>query len=125
METINNILKYRISSGKKQQYIASILKMTQQNYSKIERGERKATTQQKRILAQEFGIPVELLEEENLVMISSGQKGGNAATIQSITETPESAFEGYKQYIKSLEERVKYLEEQNAQLLKALVEYKQ
>jgi transcriptional regulator with XRE-family HTH domain len=119
MNDLTNLSKIRKVRGKKQHDFASTLNMTQQNYSKIERGEREITPQQKQILAQEYGIPMEVLEDENLVLISRDQSGG-AANFSTLNEIPEAAFEGFRVAIQALEAQVRDLKEQNAQLLMLL-----
>jgi transcriptional regulator with XRE-family HTH domain len=120
MNNLENLSKLRKIHGKKQLELASKLSMSQQNYSRLERGERKMNQQQRQLLAEEFGIPLEILEDENLVMISSGQQGGAAANIQRVHPMPEEVLDGYKMTIKALEDQVLYLKEQNAQLLALL-----
>jgi transcriptional regulator with XRE-family HTH domain len=120
MNDLTNLSKIRKVRGKKQLDFASTLNMTQQNYSKIERGEREITPQQKQILAQEYGIPMEVLEDENLVLISKDQSGGAANYFSTLNEIPEAAFEGFRVAIQALEAQVRDLKEQNAQLLMLL-----
>ncbi|MFN0214813.1 MAG: helix-turn-helix domain-containing protein [Saprospiraceae bacterium] len=102
----------RALKGVKQHVIAQEMNLSQNGYSRLERGKTKMTEEKKKKAPEALGVSEEFLENfhEKHIFISNGQQGGmmsQAGIIQN--PLPEESLEGFRAAIQNQQEEIKHL----------------
>ncbi len=106
-----NIRLIREAKGFKQDYVASLLNVTQQAYSKMEKNPNIMTLQRLKDLSKILQVNlVTLLGEDNVyIQQNYNQTGGKAATQMVINSEASSEKELYERLIEELKDEINFL----------------
>lgn len=112
MQINQNLRDIRAMKDIPQKLIADKMGLSQNSYSRLERGKIKMTEEKKKKAAEALGVPEEFLEtfHEKHIFISNGQQGGTmsqAGVIQN--PLPEESLEGFRAAIQNQQEEIKHL----------------
>ena len=108
MEIGNKIRKIRELKGFTQQYMASVLEISQRAYSKLERNEIKLDWNKIKKISSVFDIdPVDLISFNDSMIFNNCSQSGKAHTINNYVS--EKIISLYEKRISQLDEEVKFL----------------
>ena len=107
----NRIKQLRTALGYSQEYIAAMLKITQQAYSNIESNPEKASLARLKKLAELLRVDLFTLigEDKSLIQTNVNQKGGQAATQMVFHQENQTDKNVYERYIEELKNQNDYL----------------
>jgi len=114
MKVSTKIRKIREFKGYSQEYMSDILGMSQASYSKLEKNDGSISIEKLKSISQILEVKlIDLLNfDDSHIFNNNNQQGGNAASIL-INSFSEKMLELYEFKIKSLEDKVKRLENRN------------
>ena len=125
MRLASNIRKIRMLKDLKQDDIAKRIGITQQKYSKFERGDQEITEDELKDIANALGVDPEVIEnfdEKNIfnnTLHDHSQLGNIVTNMHNIyNHFPPELKQLYEDKINLLEEKVKYLNERLSQFEK-------
>jgi transcriptional regulator with XRE-family HTH domain len=110
MDIGEKLRKIREMKGFSQEYIASALKITQNAYSKMERGETKISEQRLQDIAKILEVPKESIEGfSDKIFVNVVNNKENSGNIK--IETTETLLKHYEKEVERFTQRIAFLEQ--------------